>query len=131
MTCLPKPERRGPKPRRPIPRNSRPQRHVRVARRSARRGQVEALDAAARDFGLDRAGHRCEFSSPLRCSRRSGLDLHHVQGKQAHPTLRWVSANHVILCRRHHDGAHAKPDAFRAWFAAYRPSDAALIGGRP
>lgn len=40
---------------------------------------------------------------------KNANDVHHLQGKQAHPELRHVVSNGRPLCREHHRWAHANP----------------------
>ena len=118
MTPLPKPEKRGPKPPRPI------QRTAPIARRSSRRPKVTARDlmwsAAVKAPNL----YRCELGH---CGGDMAHDAHHVRSKKAHPKLRYRLENGVALCRSCHMWAHAHPKGFRAWFKRVRPKDYAEI----
>lgn len=124
--ALPKPPRRGPKARKPIPRRSRPR------PMSTRRKAVMAEDREWSYLVKNAANGYCELR---RCDSRTrgpigvATDAHHVRSKKAHPELRHEQANGVALCRRCHTWAHLNGREFRAWFKASRPISHARIYG--
>lgn len=122
---IPKPTKRGPKPRCPIPRSTRTIRRTPVRKRSGKRASVEAADRRWSQAVRALAGGTC-----AKCGSYAS-DAHHVRSKKAHPGLRWRVENGIALCREHHDAAHADPETFRAWFRFVRSEDAAAIWGEP
>lgn len=132
MTALVKPLKRGPKPRKRLKRAAAP--ICRRARPRQRGGSIRAKFNRVADplWGRAvamRAAGACERGQTME-TWHVGCDPHHVLGKKAHPELRHVVENGIWLCRRHHEAAHRRPVAFRAWFARVRPEDFAAISER-
>lgn len=116
---LPKPIPRVKAPRR-LKRSAPPRRTSSPRQRSARRSAVEAKDTRWRRGVMARAGNVCERCGVLGSFPFFPLDAHHIQGKKAHPELRWSQSNGIALCRLCHDWAHAYRRHFMAWLATER-----------
>lgn len=120
---LAKPAKRPPKPpkrivrKKPVPRASSPiARRVRIARVSAKRGQVIKADSAWSAKVMRRDNRTCQLCG------YPATDSHHVHGKRAHPGLRHVVDNGIALCRLSHDMWHAFPESHKAWFVSTYPA---------
>jgi len=116
--ALPKPARRGPKPRKPIARSSAPRRS---AERLPRVTQTERGKEEARLNGLFSRVIRlrdevCQIR--LRCTpafERYSQDAAHLFPKGSHPRLRWDLRNAAGACRDCHtfiDSHKAEREAF-------------------
>ena len=100
---------RAPKPAKRI------SRRVRIARQSAKRGQVLKAD---REWAEKvKVGGLCQYG---RCIQLC-TDAHHIYGKRAYPRLRYDMDNGIALCRVHHEEWHRAPVSRRVWFAAQYP----------
>lgn len=97
------------KPREPVKRKK-PVKKVRTTER-ARLRRIE--DAAWRLAVRLRAEGMCERTWGR------GTDAHHIWPKGAHPKLRHVLDNGVLLTHAEHDEAHRGMSAFRGWFSVY------------
>ena len=114
MSALPKPARRGPKPRKPIARCSAPRRS---AKRLPRVTQTERGKEEARLNGLFSRVIRlrdevCQIQ--MSCYRRA-TDAAHLFPKGSHPRLRWDLRNAAGACRDCHtfiDSHKAGREAF-------------------
>lgn len=104
---IPKPAKRGAKPRKRIARTKRP---------NERRNTPRARASRAGDARWSRLVKKSARGLCWRCQRARVLDPHHVWPKSHYPHLRHDLANGIALCRECHDYAHAKPDEFRRWF---------------
>ena len=81
-----------------------------LRQRSARRGQVERLDAICRLAMIAKYGEKCILAEHVTCVRCFGhLDAMHIIGKQGRPDLRHKIVNLLPGCRAHHDWAGRNP----------------------
>ena len=114
--ALPKPERRGPKPRKPILRSA-PQR--RSAKRLPRVTQTERGKEESRLNDL--------FSRVIRLRdpfcrigqhREPSTDAAHLYAKGAYPRLRWDLRNAIGACRKCHSAMTVAPLTWESWVRA-------------
>lgn len=83
-------------------------------RKKSRKAQlIKALDDLVSKQVRERDGHRCR-----KCNRES-VYHHHIFGKKAHPSTRWVLQNGISLCFHCHRDAHASPEDFRRWIISW------------
>lgn len=144
--AFPKPERRGPKPRKPIPRSAIRRMSDEVAalaetinrglKRSAKpiprvtqtpRGKEEAALNAMWSRAVKARDPFCRFM--FRCAGTdASVDAAHLYGKGSHPRLRWFLLNGVGACRRCHDyfDRVLTPDQRQTW-AMRNLGEAAVI----
>jgi hypothetical protein len=95
-----------------------------MAKRSARRGSVEAKDAKWRADVKTKFGPCCRVQECL----IEVAHTHHVLGKNANPRLRHVVENGARLCEPHHCWAHKEVETARAYFInLLSPTDAAKL----
>jgi hypothetical protein len=78
-------------------------------KRSRRAYLIKCLDDLVSKQVRERDGHRCR-----KCGRER-VYHHHVFGKKAHPSTRWVLENGISLCYHCHVSAHASQEDFRRW----------------
>lgn len=120
---LDKPARRGPKPRRPLPRaKARIKRSVPVKKRSDKRARVLKALAEWGEKVKARAGYQCELAAyEMACY--GPLDPHHHFRQGPHPRLRFDTDNGIALCRNHHDWADTPRGrvVIQHWFEATHP----------
>ena len=130
MTPQPKPTKRA-RPRRPaIPRRRPPVRKVALHRLGPKARVRWARDREWARYVYAQEDNRCAMLlAPTNavvsvadrrdsgcCVRPCNLDAHHVFSKKAHPALRYVRANGIAVCRKHHRLAHQEPNWFLWWF---------------
>jgi hypothetical protein len=95
-----------------------------MAKRSPRRGGVEAKDAKWRIDVESYFGPRCRSEG----CQIPVVHTHHIYGKQAYPRLRNELLNGARLCFGHHKWAHDYPArALRYFLARLSPTDAAKL----
>ena len=83
-------------------------------RKTSRRSYlIKALDDLISKRVRGRDGHRCR-----KCGRDRVYN-HHIFGKKAHPSTRWILENCVSLCFHCHRDAHASPEDFRRWVLSW------------
>lgn len=91
---LPKPTKRGPKPRKPIRRSKRPA-YLRVR---GGRGKLRQLaDDAMSLYIRCRGGWRC-----AKCGSEKNIQCCHIIPKGAYPSGRYRDDNAMALCQGHH-----------------------------
>lgn len=98
---LPKPEKRGPKPRRRIARHRRPQRERKTPIAKLKR----IADGLWRAAILKRDGYRCRFCHKTQEElAREGLSLQGAHGfrRRTYGRVRWDLINGFALCSRDH-----------------------------
>lgn len=115
--ALPKPEKRGPKPRKPILRSAPPRRSAKRLPRvtQTERGKEESRLNALFSRVIRSRMPYCRFAVRHPDELRPATDAAHLFPKGAYPRLRWDLRNAVGACRECHDymGANkAELDAF-------------------
>jgi hypothetical protein len=116
VSALPKPEKRGPKTRRPLKR-TRIARSKRPRRQSTRPAAVQRRKADREWAGAVavRAAGVCEW-----CEREYGTDAHHILSRR-YAISRHDIRNGVFLSRECHRRAHRQPCTFGKWLQAEHP----------
>jgi hypothetical protein len=109
---IPKPARRGPKPRARLKRSPLPRRGAPLKRGKRPNARKVGATAEMRREATDlcraivrkMAGPRCQYRAAWRgrCNQE-GTDAAHVLNKKAHPSVRYALGNLLWLCRPHHE----------------------------
>lgn len=108
---IPKPEKRGPKPRKRIERGTRP---AALAKRGSRGKLRQLADDTMSLYVRSRDGWRCR-----RCGDTQGVQQNsHLYPKGAYPALRYNAANAVDHCAACHRFLTDRPIEFREWIHA-------------
>jgi hypothetical protein len=82
-------------------------------KKSRRSTLIKQLDAIVSRKVRDRDGNVCR-----RCGRER-VFAHHIFGKKAHPSTRWIEENLLSVCFGCHRDAHASPEDFRRWVLSW------------
>lgn len=107
--CIPKPEKRGPKPRRRIPRGARP----RVVRMTSVAEEKRECDRIARAIVFQRDGGRCQC-----CQTTEFCQWAHIVSRR-YWRVRWVEENSMVLCRGCHKRFTEDPAGWDIWVATW------------
>ena len=116
--AFPKPEKRGPKPRKPIQRSGRPKRSGKRIPRVTQtpRGKEEAALNDLFSRVIRARDEICRIQ--LRCTpafERYSQDAAHLFPKGAYPRLRWDLRNAVGACRDCHRHMTKHPAEWQGW----------------
>jgi len=56
-----------------------------------------------------RDNYQCQWPG---CSRKKGLNVHHILKWANYPSLRFVVSNGITLCKKHHNMIYGQEDKF-------------------